>query len=247
VAAVFLLPGVEAVSAQPIVLDFEGLSGMTFVSGAPIPHGSRLSDEFLHLEVSLSSGLGYVPVVALGAGHATSGVNGIGGSRAPGVLTYDPAYPIRATFQDPNDPASPGVTNEVSVRIDLHGTSGLSVTLNAYGVHGALLDSETQPDVGGARLTVRAPGIHSVEFVGTRNSEGAAVDDLAFNPVVGASKACYADCDTSTGAGMLDVFDFLCFQDAFVSGDPYADCDGNSVLDVFDFLCFQDAFVLGCP
>jgi hypothetical protein len=27
----------------------------------------------------------------------------------------------------------------------------------------------------------------------------------------------------------------------------YADCDGNNVLDVFDFLCFQDAFVTGCP
>jgi hypothetical protein len=55
---------------------------------------------------------------------------------------------------------------------------------------------------------------------------------------------CYADCD---GNETLDVFDFLCFQDAFVQGDPYADCDGNSVLDVFDFLCFQDAFVVGCP
>jgi len=55
---------------------------------------------------------------------------------------------------------------------------------------------------------------------------------------------CYADCD---GSGALDVFDFLCFQDAFVLGDPYADCDGSTVLDVFDFLCFQDLFVAGCP
>jgi hypothetical protein len=54
---------------------------------------------------------------------------------------------------------------------------------------------------------------------------------------------CYADCD---GNSTLDVFDFLCFQDAFVMMDPYADCDGNTVLDVFDFLCFQDAFVTGC-
>jgi DNA-binding beta-propeller fold protein YncE len=57
-------------------------------------------------------------------------------------------------------------------------------------------------------------------------------------------EGCYADCD---GNATLDVFDFLCFQDAFVQGDPYADCDGNTVLDVFDFLCFQDAFVIGCP
>jgi outer membrane protein assembly factor BamB len=62
---------------------------------------------------------------------------------------------------------------------------------------------------------------------------------------------CYADCDQSTGAGVLDVFDFLCFQNSFVAGEPYAcDCDtstGNRVCDVFDFLCFQDAFVAGCP
>jgi hypothetical protein len=55
---------------------------------------------------------------------------------------------------------------------------------------------------------------------------------------------CYADCD---GNETLDVFDFLCFQEAFVAMDPYADCDGNTTFDVFDFLCFQDAFVTGCP
>jgi hypothetical protein len=27
----------------------------------------------------------------------------------------------------------------------------------------------------------------------------------------------------------------------------YADCNGDGMLDVFDFLCFQDAFVMGCP
>jgi hypothetical protein len=62
---------------------------------------------------------------------------------------------------------------------------------------------------------------------------------------------CAADCDTSTGAGVLDVFDFLCFQDLFVQGDPAAcDCDtstGPGTCDVFDFLCFQDLFVAGCP
>ena len=62
---------------------------------------------------------------------------------------------------------------------------------------------------------------------------------------------CYADCDQSTGAGVLDVFDFLCFQNSFVSGQAYAcDCNtstGPGNCDVFDFLCFQDAFVSGCP
>jgi hypothetical protein len=54
------------------------------------------------------------------------------------------------------------------------------------------------------------------------------------------------DCDTSTGPGVLDIFDFLCFQDAFVTGEPYGDCDRNQLYDIFDFLCFQDAFIQGC-
>ena len=62
--------------------------------------------------------------------------------------------------------------------------------------------------------------------------------------------SCYADCDKSTGVGVLDIFDFLCFQDSFVSSEPYAcDCDtstGQGVCDIFDFLCFQKAFVAGC-
>ncbi len=61
---------------------------------------------------------------------------------------------------------------------------------------------------------------------------------------------CRADCDHSTGVGVLDVFDFLCFGSAFASGDPWAcDCDQNTgpgVCDIFDFLCFQDAFAQGC-
>jgi Beta-propeller repeat len=62
---------------------------------------------------------------------------------------------------------------------------------------------------------------------------------------------CYADCDKSTGKGVLDIFDFLCWQGHFVIGNAYAcDCDtstGVGVCDVFDFLCFQNAFVGGCP
>jgi len=57
---------------------------------------------------------------------------------------------------------------------------------------------------------------------------------------------CQADCDASTGERVLDIFDFLCFQDRFVGGHAYADCDGNGVFDAFDFLCFQDVFVGGC-
>lgn len=55
---------------------------------------------------------------------------------------------------------------------------------------------------------------------------------------------CPADCD---GSGSLDIFDFLCFQNQFASGDSRADCDASCSLDIFDFLCFQNQFDAGCP
>ena len=55
---------------------------------------------------------------------------------------------------------------------------------------------------------------------------------------------CYADC---TCDGTLDFFDFLCFQNAFASGEPSSDCDASGTLDFFDFLCFQNGFNAGCP
>ena len=73
---------------------------------------------------------------------------------------------------------------------------------------------------------------------------------LIANAINLAPRICYADCDTATGIGVLDIFDFLCFQNAFVAGECYADCDrssGAGTFDIFDFLCFQNAFVGGCP
>lgn len=61
---------------------------------------------------------------------------------------------------------------------------------------------------------------------------------------VGFGPACYPDCDEN---GVLEVFDLLCFTDAFTSGSLYADCDGSAGLDFFDFLCFQNQFAGGCP
>ena len=64
-------------------------------------------------------------------------------------------------------------------------------------------------------------------------------------------ESCYADCDPSTGPGVLDIFDFLCFGNHFANNNTYAcNCDlstGNNVCDIFDFLCFGNAFAAGCP
>jgi prepilin-type processing-associated H-X9-DG protein len=56
--------------------------------------------------------------------------------------------------------------------------------------------------------------------------------------------ACYADID---GSRELDMNDFLAFQVLFGDRDERADCDATGTWDLFDFLCFVNAFNSGCP
>jgi photosystem II stability/assembly factor-like uncharacterized protein len=61
---------------------------------------------------------------------------------------------------------------------------------------------------------------------------------------------CYANCDGSTTAPVLNVSDFSCFLNKFAAGDPWANCDGSTVppvLNVSDFTCFLGKFAAGCP
>jgi hypothetical protein len=69
-------------------------------------------------------------------------------------------------------------------------------------------------------------------------------------PAIGALEVCYANCDGSTAPPILNVLDFVCFQQRFAAGSPYANCDGSTgqpALTVNDFVCFQAAFAAGCP
>jgi hypothetical protein len=71
-----------------------------------------------------------------------------------------------------------------------------------------------------------------------------------FWPGLIANAPCYANCDGSTTLPLLNVNDFVCFQNRFAAGDPYANCDGSTnppVLNVNDFICFQAQFAAGCP
>lgn len=54
---------------------------------------------------------------------------------------------------------------------------------------------------------------------------------------------CPAD---ASGDCVLDMFDFVAFQNLFMAGDPRADFDGDGEFTIFDFLAFQNAFDLGC-
>jgi hypothetical protein len=62
--------------------------------------------------------------------------------------------------------------------------------------------------------------------------------------------ACYANCDGSTAAPVLNVLDFTCFLQRFAAADPYANCDQSTaapMLNVADFTCFLQKFAAGCP
>jgi hypothetical protein len=70
------------------------------------------------------------------------------------------------------------------------------------------------------------------------------------NATLTIASSCYANCDGSTVAPILNVGDFACFLNAFASGDTYANCDGSTtppILNVGDFACFLNAFAAGCP
>jgi hypothetical protein len=64
------------------------------------------------------------------------------------------------------------------------------------------------------------------------------IDNICFDA------ACRADFD---GDGVLTIFDFLAFQNAFGASSLAADFDGDGVLTIFDFLAFQNEFAAGCP
>jgi hypothetical protein len=111
--------------------------------------------------------------------------------------------------------------------------------------------SNTLDTVENVFLSNPEAGTWTIEVIGDEIVEDTHVEtpavDADFSLVASGgveASGCYPDCDGNT---VLDVFDFLCFQDSFTLMDPYADCDGNSIFDVFDFLCFQDSFVTGCP
>jgi hypothetical protein len=61
---------------------------------------------------------------------------------------------------------------------------------------------------------------------------------------------CYANCDCSAAAPILNVIDFTCFLQKFAGQNAYANCDHSTTaptLNVLDFTCFLQKFAAGCP
>jgi hypothetical protein len=90
-------------------------------------------------------------------------------------------------------------------------------------------------------------------FVGAGVENDMSATDLRLMDVLGyhfiASSVCYANCDGSTVAPILNINDYQCFINKFAAGDSYANCDGSTsppILNVNDFQCFVNKFAAGC-
>ena len=109
---------------------------------------------------------------------------------------------------------------------------------------GAAAFFDASLDAGSVNLTVTS--MHSAELGSTEypsffTKENAISPILGYSPRLELTVIAVDDADL-TGDGILDIFDFLAFQNAFDADDPLADFDGNCTLDIFDFLAFQNAF-----
>ena len=125
-----------------------------------------------------------------------------------------------------------------------------------FGVSGAsaqLSIGWSTVDGGGATMTAGA-----FSLSGTTGQFDAAAPGTGGTPPLaltggfwpGMGVECYANCDGSTTAPVLNVLDFNCFLNQFSAGAPYANCDGSTtapVLNVLDFNCFLNRFGAGCP
>ncbi len=84
--------------------------------------------------------------------------------------------------------------------------------------------------------------VYTIRVGGTGSATGSGTLILACG-------TCYANCDASTIAPILNVNDFTCFLNKFAAADTYANCDGSTTpptLNILDFVCFLNRFAAGC-
>lgn len=235
--------------AQPLLITFDDHTAMGNSPGATIPEAARLSDFYLASHgVRFFSGSPFVAVVIHGA-NTPSGMQIVGGSTPDGRLTYQNAHPVEAAFFDSTG-TIPFVVSTVSVRGDLQPIAGTK-TLEAYGINGALLGTDTQLDSSTPPLAVSAPGIHRIRMYSSSATVG--FDDLRFDTPVAATE-CPGDIN---GDSFVDDSDFSLFAVAYnvldcadpsmPAGCP-ADINRDGVVDDLDFVRFVVAYnELVCP
>ena len=168
---------------------------------------------------------------------------GPGGAGAGAMygMAYDADNDTMWAWSQDGDPNNGGTANTAVHAAELDPNNDMNPTGREFFGTVLTMTTTTNNIAGGADIFVD-PNCGEQVFAGLHQFT---TDQVLFYELDNAcAGGCYPDC---TGEGTLDIFDFLCFQDAFTVMDPYADCTGEGTFDIFDFLCFQDAFTIGCP
>ncbi len=173
------------VPPSPTLINFDNLPAMVPGSGI-IPVADRLSNQLANEGVTFSTAMGadYVPVV--GPSDAVSPPNQIWLATTGNTLVLSLPYYAVINFVDPSNPSVDAVTNFVSIRGDVNGSSN-TLTMEAFNVDGDLIGTDTQPDTGGETVSVSTPGIQSVHIImSTPQGQvgGIGLDNLMFDPPV---------------------------------------------------------------
>lgn len=129
------------------VIDFEsplpgGLVAATHSHLAPVPSGAIVSTQYVGLGLIMHG----AALENLGSGHASSGVNSIGGMDSQG--RFNSGASITITFVSPADGTTPATTDFFSVMPDLLNNSDNSTVVSGYAVDGTLLGSATYQETG---------------------------------------------------------------------------------------------------
>ena len=163
--------------AQPVTLDFDGLSGMPDLPGSPVPDFAQLSNQFLSSQGVLfrsDSGSPYVAVVSFGNGNI-----GIASVDADRRLSYDTGFSI--AFFLPSDPSVMAATDQVSIRFNSRGRIDQVAAMQTFDVDGMLISGDYRLTGQGDYPLANGPYpggsvIHSARFSG-----GVGWDDFTFN------------------------------------------------------------------
>jgi len=173
-----------------------------------------------------------------------------GGAALAGVFTYD-----KYDFVN-NSAAAACVT--VDVNTACTGTNFIYAGAYIGGYNPANPDLNVVASLGGSpnptgQMSFNVPAGVAFEVVFAEVTAGAGCPNYNFTVSglsnCGGAQPCYANCDNSTIAPILNVSDFICFQTKYAAGDPYANCDGSTippVLNVSDFICYQTKYAAGC-
>ncbi|NRA56509.1 MAG: hypothetical protein HRU13_00065 [Phycisphaerales bacterium] len=148
---------------------------------------------------------------------------------------------ITSTGTPEADAIFDSVTTPITDFSQFWGSDGVQATLA-----GGSVPVAQQAGAGNPVVWVGNDGRTIGSWVADEMNDGAQAIQLwenYLNFVLGGDTGCRADCDED---GSLTIFDFLCFQNAFDSMDPYADFDDDGLFTIFDFLAFQNEFDAGC-